>query len=170
MALGRQHCRPGCIYSLRPAGIKVRINGSFILFSLQGAGIYVLVPRGLGRGGAILSGRAFKIEILKISRSALAAEICTGRTIVCCGASIVAHFARKVRATNTQRTWPALWGITLLGFQLVLGRHNIRPPHFASKVSYSAWPQGFAKCPRSAPCSGAATAILFGQKLRRDFS
>ena len=23
------------------------------------------------------------------------------RTIVCCGASIVAHFARKVRATNT---------------------------------------------------------------------
>ena len=78
MALGRQHCRPGCIYSLRPAGIKVRINGSFILFSLQGAGIYVLVPRGLGRGGAILSGRAFKIEILKISRSALAAEICTG--------------------------------------------------------------------------------------------
>lgn len=56
MALGRQHCRPGCIYSLRPAGIKVRINGSFILFSLQGAGIYVLVPRGLGRGGAILSG------------------------------------------------------------------------------------------------------------------
>jgi len=62
MALGRQHCRPGCIYSLRPAGIKVRINGSFILFSLQGAGIYVLVPRGLGRGGAILSGRAFKIQ------------------------------------------------------------------------------------------------------------
>ena len=48
MALGRQHCRPGCIYSLRPAGIKVRINGSFILFSLQGAGIYVLVPRGWG--------------------------------------------------------------------------------------------------------------------------
>ena len=115
-------------------------------------------------------GRVFKIELSKVSGNALAAEICTGRTIVCCGASIVAHFARKVRATNTQRTWPALWGITLLDFQLVLGRHNIRPPHFASKVSYSASPQGFAKCPRSAPCSGAATAILFGQKLRRDFS
>ena len=28
--------------------------------------------------------------------------------------------------------------MTLLNFQLVLGRHNIRPPHFASKVSYSA--------------------------------
>ena len=31
--------------------------------------------------------------------------------------------------------------MTLLDFQLVLGRHNIRPPHFASKVSYSASPQ-----------------------------
>ena len=28
-------------------------------------------------------------------------KIALARTIVCCGASIVAHFARKVRATNT---------------------------------------------------------------------
>ena len=28
--------------------------------------------------------------------------------------------------------------MTLLDYQLVLGRRNIRPPHFASKVSYSA--------------------------------
>ena len=33
--------------------------------------------------------------------------------------------------------------MTLLDYQLVLGRHNIRPPHFASKVSYSASPQVF---------------------------
>ena len=46
---------------------------------------------------------------------------------------------------------------------------NIRPPHFASKVSYSASPLTFAACSCSAPCSCAATAILFGQKLRRDF-
>ena len=32
----------------------------------------------------------------------------------------------------------------------MLGRRNIRPPHFASKVSYSASPQTFA-----------ATAMLF---------
>ena len=44
---------------------------------------------------------AFKIEISKVSGSALVAEICMARIIVCCGASIVAHFARKVRATNT---------------------------------------------------------------------
>ena len=38
--------------------------------------------------------------------------------------------------------------MTLLDFQLVLGRHNIRPPpHFASKVSYSASPQPSVKCP-----------------------
>ena len=45
--------------------------------------------------------RVFKIEISKVSGSVLAAEICMARIIVCCGASIVAHFARKVRATNT---------------------------------------------------------------------
>ena len=42
------------------------------------------------------------------------------------------------------------WATDLLGFQPVLGRHNLRPPHFASKVSYSASPQSFAACSRSA--------------------
>ena len=40
--------------------------------------------------------------------------------------------------------------MTSLDFQLVLGRHNIRSHHFASKVSYSASPQNSAKCPRGA--------------------
>ena len=52
--------------------------------------------------------------------------------------------------------------MTLLDFQLVLGRHNIRPPHFASKVSYSASPQTSAKCPRGAPCSDAASPFFLG--------
>ena len=65
---------------------------------------------------------------------------------------------------------PSALGHDFVEFLAVFGRHNIRPPHFASKVSYSASPQGFAACSRSAPCSGAATAILFGQKLRREFS
>ena len=30
--------------------------------------------------------------------------------------------------------------MALLDFQPVLGRHNLRPPHFASKVSYSVAP------------------------------
>ena len=61
-----------------------------------------------------------------------------------------------------------LW--TCWVFQPAQGRRNIRPPHFASKVSYSASPQSFAKYPRGAPFSCAATAMLFGQKSCRDFS
>ena len=38
----------------------------------------------------------------------------------------------------------------------MLGRHNIRPPHFASKVSYSASPQTSAECPRGVSCGDAA--------------
>ena len=34
-------------------------------------------------------------------------------------------------------------GHNLVIFQPMLGRRNIRPPHFASKVSYSASPQSF---------------------------
>ena len=48
-------------------------------------------------------------------------------------------------------------GHDFVGFS-VLVRYNIRPPHFASKVSYSASPQASAKCSRDAPCSDAALA------------
>ena len=47
--------------------------------------------------------------------------------------------------------------MTLLDFQLVLGRHNIRPPHFASKVSYSASPQAFAE----GSCSASLPTMIF---------
>ena len=46
--------------------------------------------------------------------------------------------------------------MTLLDFQFVLGRRNIRPPHFASKVSYSASPQSFV-----APYYLAKNAVFF---------
>ena len=48
-----------------------------------------------------------------------------------------------------------------VGFLAVFGRHNIRPPHFASKVSYSAAPQTFAECSRSAaaPFRGAGASV-----------
>uniref|UniRef100_UPI003FF03A7C hypothetical protein n=1 Tax=Alloprevotella sp. TaxID=1872471 RepID=UPI003FF03A7C len=61
------------------------------------------------------------------------------------------------------------WSMTLLDFQLVLGRHNIRPPHFASKVSYSASPQTSAKCPRGAPCCDAATVTCCLTKTAQRF-
>ena len=55
-------------------------------------------------------------------------------------------------------------GHNLVIFQLVLGRRNIRPPHFASKVSYSASPQTSVECSRIAPCSDAAIDMVFALK------
>ena len=96
----------------------------------------------------------FKIEILKVSGSALAAEICTGPhnrllrrqhcSSLCSQSEGHEHVANMTNAL----------GHDFVGFS-VLVRHNIRPPHFASKVSYSASPQASAKCPRSGPCTAA---------------
>ena len=47
---------------------------------------------------------------------------------------------------------------------------RVRGPHFASKVSYSASPQAFAECSRSASCRCTASAMLLGQKPCRVFS
>ena len=108
-------------------------------------------------GQAALSGRVFKIEISKVSGSALAAEICTGQhnrllrrqhcSSLCSQSEGHEHVANMTNAL----------GHDFVGFS-VLVRHNIRPPHFASKVSYSASPQASAKCSRGAPCSDAALA------------
>ncbi len=112
--------------------------------------------------------RVFKIEILKISGSALAAEICTGPhnrllrrqhcSSLCSQSEGHEHVANMTNAL----------GHDFVGFS-VLGRHNIRSPHFASKVSYSAAPQTFAKCSRDAPCSDATLAMLFALKTAQIF-
>ena len=117
---------------------------------------------------APLKDRVFKIKISKVSGSALAAEICTGPhnrllrrqhcSSPCSQSEGHEHVANMTNAL----------GHDFVRFS-VLVRHNIRPPHFASKVSYSASPQAFAKCSRGAPCSDAALAMLFGSKPRRYF-
>ena len=104
-----------------------------------------------------LKGRAFKIEISKVSGSALIAEICTDPhnrllrrqhcSSLCLQSEGHEHVANMTNAL----------GHDFVGSS-VLVRHNIRPPHFASKVSYSASPQASAKCSRDAPCSDAALA------------
>ena len=106
---------------------------------------------------APLKGRAFKIEISKVSGSVLVAEICADPhnrllrrqhcSSLCSQSEGHEHVANMVSAL----------GHNFVGFS-VLVRHNIRPPHFASKVSYSASPQASAKCSRDAPCSDAALA------------
>ena len=100
-------------------------------------------------------GRVFKIELSKVSGSALAAEICTGPhnrllrrqhcSSLCSQSEGHEHVANMASAQRH----------IFVGFLAVFGRHNIRPPHFASKVSYSASPQASAKCSRSGPCTAA---------------
>ena len=119
---------------------------------------------------APLKGRVFKIVISKVSGSVLVAEICTGPhnrllrrqhcSSLCSQSEGHEHVANMISALGhnfvefSARTWPP---------------QPSPPPHFASKVSYSASPQASAKCPRSAPFSDAAFAMLFGSKPRRDF-
>ena len=95
---------------------------------------------------------------IKVSGSALAAEICAGPhnrlfrrqhcSSLCSQSEGHEHVANMTNALAhdfdgfSARAWPPQYS----------------PPHFASKVSYSASSQGFVACSRSAPCSGAATA------------
>ncbi len=117
-----------------------------------------------------LKGRVFKIGILKISDSALAAEICIGPhnrllrrqhcSSLCSQSEGHEHVANMASALEhnfvgfSARAWPPQYS---------------PPPHFASKVSYSASPQASAKCPRGAPCSYVVPAMLFGSKIAQRF-
>ena len=112
---------------------------------------------------APLKDRVFKIGILNIGSSAPAAEICAGQhnrllrrqhcSSLCLQSEGHEHVANMTIALAHD----------FVGFLAVFGRHNIRPPHFASKVSYSASPQTFTECSRSAACCYVAIAMLFGQ-------
>ena len=91
--------------------------------------------------------RVFKIEISMVSSSTLAAEICTDSHNRLLRRQ---HCSSLCSQSEGHEHVAKIWGMAFLDFQLVLGRHIIRPPHFASKVSYSASPQTSAKCPRGA--------------------
>ena len=89
---------------------------------------------------APLKGRAFKIEISKVSGSALVAEIYAGphnrllRRQHC--SSLCSQSEGHEHAANMANALAH----DFVGFLTVLSRHNIRGPHFASKVSYNAAP------------------------------
>ena len=92
------------------------------------------------------------LPLLNIGSSTLATEICAGPhhrllrrqhcSSLCSQSEGHEHVANMANALAHD----------LVGFSAVFGRHNIRPnirpPHFASKVSYSASPQCFAECSR----------------------
>ena len=127
---------------------------------------------------------------IKVSGSALAAEICAGPhnrlfrrqhcSSLCSQSEGHEHVANMTNALGhdfvgfSTRAWPPQYSPPSLceqseghehvanmsnalahdvvGFLALLGRNNIRPPHFASKVSYSASPQIFVACSGSASC------------------
>ena len=103
------------------------------------------------------SGKVFKIGISKVSGSALAAEICTGPRNRLLRRQHCSSLCLQSEGHEHVANMASALGHDFVGFS-VLVRHNIRPPHFASKVSYSASPQASAKCSRDAPCSDAALA------------
>jgi|GEM_PF-6924507 len=97
-----------------------------------------------------LKGRVFKIQIkLKFSGSALAAEIRAGPHIRLLRRQHCSSLCSQSEGHEHVANMASASGHDFVGFS-VLGRHNLRPPHFASKVSYSASPQAFAACSRSA--------------------
>ena len=116
-------------------------------------------PNSMAVAAAPLKDKVFKIGILNIGSSAPAAEICAGQhnrllrrqhcSSLCSQSEGHEHVANMTNALRHD----------FVGFLAVFGRHNIRPPHFASKVSYSASPQTFAECSR-----GAAPPCYWAQK------
>ena len=106
---------------------------------------------------APLKGRAFKIEISKVSGSALVAEICTDPHNRLLRRQHCSSLCLQSEGHEHVANMASALGHDFVGSS-VLVRHNIRPPHFASKVSYSASPQASVKCSRDAPCSDAALA------------
>ena len=101
--------------------------------------------------------------------SALAAEFCTGPHNRLLRRQHCSSLCSQSEGHEHVAILASALGHIFVGFLAVFGRRNIRPPHFASKVSYSASPQTFAIYSCTAPCSDAATAMLFGQKSRRIF-
>ncbi len=116
-----------------------------------------------------VTGRVLKIQIIqgwKRGDSALAAEFCTGPHNRLLRRQHCSSLCSQSEGHEHVANIASALGHIFVGFLAVFGRHNIRPPHSASKVSYSASPQTFAECSRSAACSYAATTYLSFSKER----
>ena len=106
--------------------------------------------------------RVFKIQKnqgWQRGTSALAAEICAGPHNRLLRRQHCSSLCSQSEGHEHVANMASALGHIFVGFLAVFGRHNIRPPHFASKVSYSASPHTFAECSRSASCCYAAIAM-----------
>ena len=98
------------------------------------------------RADALLQG--VQDRILNIGNSALAAEICAGPHHRLLRRQHCSSLCEQSEGHEHVANMTIALAHDFVGFLAVFGRHNIRPPHFASKVSYSASPQSFATCTR----------------------
>ena len=117
------------------------------------------------------TGRVLKIQIIQgwqRDDSALAAEFCTGPHNRLLRRQHCSSLCLQSEGHEHVANIASALGHIFVGFLAVFGRHNIRPPHFASKVSYSASPQTFAECSRSASCRCTASATCYLAQSRAE--
>ena len=91
--------------------------------------------------------RAFKIEISMVSSSALAAEICTDSHNRLLRRQHGSSLCSQSEGHEHVANMTSAFGHDFVGFSARAWPPQYSPPHFASKVSYSALPQASAKCP-----------------------
>ena len=84
------------------------------------------------------------LDFEHLSDSALAAEICAGPHNRLLRRQHCSSLCLQSEGHEHVANIASALGHDFVGFLAVFGRQNIRCPHFASKVSYSAAPQTFA--------------------------
>jgi|GEM_PF-747380 len=138
--------------------------------------------RGRGEGGcskfrkikigreaiAPLKGRAFKIEISKVSGSALVAEICTDPHNRLLRRQHCSSLCSQSEGHEHVANMASALGHNFVGFS-VLVRHNIRPPSLCEQSELQCFAPGlrqmFARC----PLQRCRSRLLFAQKRAEVF-
>ena len=91
----------------------------------------------------------FKIEILKLGGSSLAAEISAGSHNRLLRRQHCSSLCSQSEGHEHVANMTSALGHCFVGFSARACPPNIRPPHFASKVSYSASPHANTDCQRT---------------------
>ena len=135
--------------------------------------IYIMTERCRWTVYFRVTGRVLKNQIIQgwqRGDSVLAAKVCTGPHNRLLRRQHCSSLCSQSEGHEHVADIASALGHIFVGFLAVFGCHNIRPPHFACKVSYSASPQTFAECSRSASCSSAAPPYIIWSKIVQHFS
>ena len=122
---------------------------------------------------APLKGRAFKIEISKVSGSAFVAEICTDPHNRLLRRQHCSSLCLQSEGHEHVANMASALGHNFVGFS-VLVRHNIRPPSLCEQSELQCFAPGlrqmFARCPlQRCPLQRCRSRLLFAQKRAEIF-